>query len=200
MEDRPLIAGGRIPLRHLFTIRQGEPALDNIAGRVLSAPSDRIKIKGSGRSWTCVYYGDAQQGCRIYEDRPLECRVLKCWDTAGIESIYQTGLLTRKDLIGGVAGLWELVADHHARCSYDDLQQLLSAAKNGDAASADALQEAVRYDRHLRRLTVERGLVAADMTDFLFGRPMADTLRPMGVRFFDCGGGLRLDLTAASDP
>jgi Fe-S-cluster containining protein len=31
-EDRPLVDNGQIPVRHLFTIRRGELAQDNIKG------------------------------------------------------------------------------------------------------------------------------------------------------------------------
>jgi hypothetical protein len=99
-----------------------------------------------------------------------------------IESFYRRALLTREDLIGGVDGLWDLVSDHQVRCSYDDVRRLLAGIKEGDAASADALQEMVRYDRHLRRLTVEKGGISAEMTEFLFGRPLVETLKPMFLR------------------
>ncbi|EPR35318.1 hypothetical protein dsmv_3132 [Desulfococcus multivorans DSM 2059] len=176
---------GIIPLNHLYTIRRGEPAYDNIAGAVFPVSDDLIKIKGAGDTWACLYYDDVLKGCRIYGDRPVECRILKCWDTTAIEAMYRSDRLTRKDLIGGVPGLWDLVLDHQARCGYEEIGSLVAGIRQGEAASLERLRTMVRYDGSLRQLVVEKGLTGTRMTDFLFGRPMVDTLKPMGVNVRD---------------
>lgn len=173
---------GIVPADHLYTIRKGESAYDNIAGTVVPVSDDLIKIKGIGDTWVCLYYDDMLKGCRIYNDRPVECRILKCWDTAGIEAMYRSDRLTRKDLIGSVPGLWDLVLDHQARCGYEEIGSLVADIRGqGDAGALEKLRAIAGYDGSLRQVVAEKGLVIAGMTDFLFGRPLVDTLKPMGV-------------------
>lgn len=192
LEDRHLIDQGVIPCSRIYTIRRGEPAHDNIEGGVLPVENDLIKIKGIGNAWTCIFYDDALKGCGIYDNRPLECRVLKCWDTAEIEALYRKNRLTRKDLLGHVQGLWDLIADHQIRCSYDDIRELLVGVKKREIVSIEKLREMVLYDLNLRHLVTEKGPVTTEMTDFLLGRPLVETLKPMGVSLLNREGRLTL--------
>ena len=68
---------------------------------------------------TCVFYDEGAAACRVYTHRAAECRALNCRDTREIEAIYEKDRLTRRDLLEGVSGLWELVADHQQQCAYD---------------------------------------------------------------------------------
>ena len=97
-EDRRLIENGVIPTRYLYTIRKGELANDNVKGGFMRVESDIIKIKGKNNSWICVFFDEEKRLCTIYNDRPLECRALKCWNTSEIEQIYARNRLARKDL------------------------------------------------------------------------------------------------------
>ena len=124
LADRFLIDQGIIPARSLFTIREGELALDNVRGVLMPADSDIIKIKGRGESWTCCFYDEATRGCTTYQDRPLECKLLKCWDSTDMECMYTKDRLTRAHLISDVSGLWNLVADHQKRCDYHLVKRL----------------------------------------------------------------------------
>ncbi|MDP4978618.1 MAG: YkgJ family cysteine cluster protein, partial [Desulfobacterales bacterium] len=121
LADRPLIEKGTIPLRHLFTIRKGERAKDPIRGVVRPVSTELIKLKGSANTWTCTFFNERDSSCRIYTGRPLECRLLKCWDTTDVEEMTDRESLTRRHLLEGVAGLWDLVAEHEARCSCEKL-------------------------------------------------------------------------------
>jgi Fe-S-cluster containining protein len=117
-EDRHLVEQGLIHTRHLYTIRRGEWVHDPITGALVQASGDIIKIKGASGTWACRFFEDGPHTCRIYADRPLECRTLTCWNTAGIERVYEIDRLTREDLISGIAGLWGLVdrAPETLRC------------------------------------------------------------------------------------
>lgn len=181
LEDRRLLDEGILPPAHLFTIRAGEPAHDNVRGGIHPVEEDLIKIRGAGDTWTCIYLDEALNGCRSYENRPLECRALKCWDTAEIEAVYGRDRLTRRMLLSGAGRLWELIEDHQARCGYREIAALLDGVRGRDPAAVRALREMVLYDIHLRVLAAERGLVPMEMTAFLFGRPLVETLKPLGV-------------------
>jgi Fe-S-cluster containining protein len=74
-KDRPLVTQGVIGLRFLYTLREGELAMDNVAGGLCPVSDDIIKIKGQGHGWTCVFFDAAVKGCQIYASRPAECRV-----------------------------------------------------------------------------------------------------------------------------
>jgi Fe-S-cluster containining protein len=127
--DRELVDGGEVPLRHLVTIRKGEPAWDNVHGRLLPAAGDIIKVRSRTGGRTCVYYDLPNAACRIYARRPLECRVLDCRDTRAIEAVYEKERLTRRDLLEGVSALWELVAEHQRQCAYEKILPLAQAVR-----------------------------------------------------------------------
>jgi Fe-S-cluster containining protein len=180
-EDRHLIESGVIHTRFLYTIRQGEMARDNVSGALVPVESDIIKIKGrGGTDWTCVFFDDDNHQCTIYANRPLECRALKCWDVRDIQSIYNFDRITRKDLIGDVEGLWDLVADHQQRCAYEIIGKLVSPAQKGNPDAIGSIVEIVQYDQKLRPLLVAQSGIDAQMLDFLFGRPLTETIHMFG--------------------
>jgi len=191
LEDRALVQSGKIPLKDLYTIRAGELARDNVQGTLQPVTSELIKIKGVGRIWTCCYYAAESKGCTIYADRPLECRVLNCRDTAAIEAIYDQQRLTRKDLLDTVPHLWDLVEGHAKKCSYSVLAELAARLKAGsDQDTVDNLVAMVGYDLHLRELITEKGRPDPALLDFLFGRPLTDTLPGFGIQAQKKGGKL----------
>ena len=194
IEDRMLIEKGKIPSRYLYTIRKGEVAHDNVKGCLTPVDSDIIKIKGKKDSWTCIFFNEVKKGCTIYDDRPLECRVLKCWDTRELEQIYANTRLTRNDLVSEVKGLWDLIKEHQAFCDYKKIQPLikdLAGSKNNHARRK--MLEIIRYDTEIRKLVVARGGLNPKMLDFLFGQPLTKTLRNYGIKIHQEGKKIRLD-------
>jgi Fe-S-cluster containining protein len=194
IEDRMLIDKGLIPTRYLYTIRKGELAHDNVKGCLKPVESDIIKIKGREGSWMCIFFDDVSKKCTIYDDRPLECRALKCWDTRELEKVYANRRLTRKDLVSGVKGLWDLIEDHQARCDYKKIQTLIKELNGGKNIKARRkLLEIIRYDAEIRNLVISRGGLDADMLDFLFGRPLTETLGNYGIKIKQEDTQIRLD-------
>jgi Fe-S-cluster containining protein len=180
IEDRGIIEDGHIPAGHLYTIRKGEPVRDDIIERIVYAPSDIIKIKGQGNSWKCLYYNDGEKKCGIYQYRPLECRVLECWDTREIEAIYGKNMLSRKDLIGRIEGLWDLVADYDSKCSYEEIKSIIKAVGSREKVRlSEKVAELVEYDKTIRELVVKKGNLDSELLDFLFGRPLTVTLKTL---------------------
>jgi Fe-S-cluster containining protein len=175
-DDRMLVDSGLIPAKHLYTLRKGELVNDSIRGCLLPLESEMIKIKGQSRTWTCVFFDKTGPACCIYEHRPLECRILKCWDTRDIEAVSSQNLLTRTDLLSGIPALWSLIEDHDLRCSHVTLRKLLDS-KSGGAAANKTVREMVEYDRSIRMLVVEKAGIESDMLDFIFGRPLSKAIR-----------------------
>ncbi len=181
--DKQLIDKGVIHSKYLYTLRRGELAFDNVKGCLAPVESDIIKIKGKNNSWTCVFFDENENSCRIYQDRPMECRTLKCWDTRELEAMYAEKRLTRKELISDIAGLWELIHDHDARCDYEKISRLAQTLNSGENKQARGeLIEIIQFDREIRKLVVSKGGLDAEMLDFLFGRPLITTIENYGFR------------------
>jgi len=183
LEDRVLIENGSIPLKFLYTIRPGELAYDHIRRALLPVTSDIIKIKGQDQYWVCIFHNDPDSTCRIYEKRPLECRSMKCWDTRDIENINAKNRLTRKDLLKGVNGLWDLIEDHENRCSYLKLAGLVAELKKQQSRNtAGQIAEIYEYDNQLRKLVVEKSGLDPEFLDFLFGRSFDKTFHMFDLK------------------
>lgn len=180
--DKALIESGEIPSKYLYTIRKGEMAYDNVRQCLEPVGSDIIKIKGKGNSWTCLFFDEAQAACTIYDNRPIECRALKCWDTAELEALYAQKRLKREDLLADIEGLWDLIKNHQQRCNYDTILALIKAINSNQPGNArQKLAEIIQFDNEIRKLVVSQGELNADMLDFLFGRPLNQTLKNFGL-------------------
>ena len=178
-----MIDRGVIHSKYLYTIRKGEMAYDNVRQCLEPVSSDVIKLKGKGQNWTCILFDEQQNECTIYENRPIECRALKCWDTGELEDLYARKRLKREDLIADIEGLWGIIKDHQARCNYESIQKLVDAIKSGSAGNArQKLSEIIQYDAQIRKLVVSRGGLDREMLDFLFGRPLKQTLKNYGLK------------------
>lgn len=180
--DRSLVESGVIHTRYLYTIRKAEYVHDNVLDVIQPAHAEIIKIKGKPGTWECIFLQKKDKQCRIYTQRPLECRVLKCWDTSEIEAVYKEKRLTRQDLLSQVEGLWDLIADHDRHCTYTVINRAVRNLNSDSTESAVIIAEIVEYDNALRQLVVEKGLVSEDMVDFLFGRPLSVTLKAHGLK------------------
>jgi Fe-S-cluster containining protein len=192
LSDEPLVSAGKISLTQLFTIRAGEPVYENVRRIFEPAPGDIIKIKGAGdgsSDMTCRFFAHDSKGCRIYAHRPLECRLLDCRDTRAIVAVYAKDRLTRAHLIERVPGLVDLVGDHQQRCGYERIGALADMLKKGhdERDAVEALLEIIRYDYSLRQVTVERTRLDANLLDLLFGLPLTQTIRRLGLKLVKKG-------------
>ncbi len=200
LEDRKLVDSGKIPLKDLITFRQGEPVYDNVTDSIAPAVTDIIKIKSSdGSNSDCVCYDKDRNGCSIYDDRPSECAALQCWDTSEIEGMYNIRRLTRRHLLANVKGLWDLVTHHQERCDYGHVAELADRIRqHREAEEAEkVLLEMIRFDQHLREVTLERVKMDPCMLYFLFGRPLSFTIKLFKLKITKNEAGYRIESTAA---
>jgi Fe-S-cluster containining protein len=171
-KDRSAVEKGEIPLKYLYTIRKGELVWENVRGGVVPLEGELIKIKEGPDGRACTFFDAAENGCAIYDRRPVECRALKCWDTREIEAIYQRDRLRRRDLLQSVPGLWDLVASHQTECDVDRIREL----EGHGEPDRSRLNRIMAYDREMRNLVRERSGLDPGILDFLFGRPLAQIL------------------------
>jgi Fe-S-cluster containining protein len=200
IEDQPLVDTGKIALKQLLTIRQGEPAFDNVADRIAPAVTDIIIFKAAqGTPSQCFFYNHQDKGCRIYDHRPLECKALHCWDAAEIETIYNTRRLTRRHLLANVEGLWELVVDHQQCCDYGHIADLAANIRRQphDHNRQSELLELIHYDQSIRQIIVERSKIDRGILDCLFGRPLSFTIIMFQLKLSKGARGMTFESTGS---
>jgi Fe-S-cluster containining protein len=194
VEDRKIIAAGHIRIEHLITIREGE--LARIPDREGLHPTGQeiVKIAGKGGSWECLFLDKKGSSCKIYEYRPLECRMLKCWDTAELLSVVDKNLLKRSDIIDPEDPILKLVQDHEKRCVIREMESMLSSLSDKDenSTSLRELERLVREDMAFRAEAVSRFNLPLSVELFVFGRPLFKLLSCRGVSVQEECGELRL--------
>ncbi|WP_300667306.1 YkgJ family cysteine cluster protein [Desulfoluna sp.] len=176
-QDERLIKTGKLDLSQLYTQRAGELMFNKDSLKMESLDTDHVKLKVEPETLRCQFLSPENR-CEIYAHRPFECRSFKCWDEREIQAVYASDVpLCREDIIGGIKGLWDLVTDHHERCSYALLGELIRKVDaSSDRDAMDKVCEMIAYDRSLRETLIESGRVKPVILDFLFGRPLSTTI------------------------
>lgn len=173
-EDIVLLRSGVIPLENLVTVRKNEPAYRPDLDKIIPTENEFIKLGGKGKSWECFSYDPISSSCLIHAKRPVECRLLQCWDTSGVEAVIGKDCLTRLDIIPDDNPIISYIARHEDLCPYDRVNQLVtllqSDAKNSDIKSK--LATIVHDDLGLRDDVVRKYNLTLGMELFYFGRPL----------------------------
>jgi len=179
--DIRLIRDKRIWTRDLYTIRVGELVRDNINNQLKISESERIKIREKDAGKGCIHYTDEDKACRIYEHRPIQCSALACWDEREFMQAYNSPKLSRNELIrDGI--LLGLIQEHEKKCSYSALERLVGEIEVNGEKAVDKIIELLKFDHHLRPFVSEKtGLDPSEM-DFVFGRPITETITMFGLQ------------------
>ncbi|MCF8110255.1 MAG: YkgJ family cysteine cluster protein [Desulfobacteraceae bacterium] len=175
-DDLAKVLEKRISPENLYTIRKGEMVYDNVKGGLVRTPVEIVKIKSAKGSKSCIYYDSDNRACSIYEIRPLECRIMACWDFAPSEAAYAVDRLNRESVFGTVDWLMELIRTHEEKCGYDRIEELSGKRLKNGPGSAEEIIETVRYDNEMRRVIQEKTGIKAEMMDLIFGRPLESTI------------------------
>jgi Fe-S-cluster containining protein len=191
-EDADLLRSGVLLAQDLVTLRAGELASDPEKGELLPLGAEAVKIAPSpGSGWTCRKFDAQARRCRIYANRPVECRVLDCRNASGLLAMYRHGRLTRADIVGEASPLMDLARALDEACPPARVREAAFALRSGGASAAAELARMLRMDLEIRRLAVERG---ADplFLPLLLGRPQRDVLKPLGFEVVEGPDGLQL--------
>lgn len=181
--DIPIVAEKVVNPEYLYTIRRGELIRDNINGGLVYTDTEIIKVRSGKESSTCLYFDDAGNACRIYDNRPAQCRAMKCRDIEDITDMHARNRMSRADLFGDIGWLMEMIDLHEARCSYRDVHGLIERRKEGDASAARELSGIIAYDQAVRDIVREKEALGEGLLELVFGIPLARVLEyRFGIR------------------
>jgi hypothetical protein len=183
LEDKALLTDGPIKREHLISIRKGEMAFSPGHDEPDSTIREFIKISGKGKSWECLFLDRDGNECLIYEHRPLECRLLECWDTSALEDVAGQYLLTRADIIEPDNPVNGFIRIHDLKCPVPELEMIRSAMSPGDEGSEALaeLTELVNLDLAIRVEAVHKLDLSMPLELFFFGRPIHIMLKAHGL-------------------
>lgn len=170
-----------IPVRDLVCLRRGEPAHDPRTGCLQPLERERLKIRGKGMGWECVYFQPENQACAIYAHRPLECRVLSCTDPAPLFAAMETPALSRPDLVNNPSGLWDCITEHENRFAVE-LALALARGMSGLGVPPE-LDFMIRQELSFRRCLADKVQACDEDLWAYLGRPLWMILVPLNPFF-----------------
>lgn len=199
-KDRRLLQNGCLNPEQLITIRKGEPVFYLDGEKPAPAASEIIKVKAAGSEWTCLFFDEKNAYCTIYEYRPIECLLLKCWDTGDLKKISGRDLLNRSDIIAVDDPVLPFVETHERQCSLEKLAEQLLALDNEEfrQQTIDELTVQVKADLALRLQAFAKCRFSLALELFYFGRPLFKILAPYGVETHEENGVCRLSLSSSN--
>ncbi|OGW33086.1 MAG: hypothetical protein A2X59_08970 [Nitrospirae bacterium GWC2_42_7] len=180
-KDKKLILEGHIGYHHLITIRKGEPAFNPLSNQLEPVLHELVKVAGKGKTWACIFYDEKKASCDIYKHRPLECRLLTCWDTSKILTVIAKDTLARADIINPTDPVLKLVKTHEKKCSVTKAVTLISTLKkkNDDSNSLTKLKTLFQQDIDIRTKAVSEFKLSLAVELFYFGRPLFKIMNPL---------------------
>ena len=184
-EDNKILLAGHIGHEHLITIRKGELAFSPLSGRLEPVQKELVKLAGKRKGWVCCFFDEKKSACAIYAHRPLECRLLKCWDTAELLSVIGQKTLSRTDIISKDDPILEFIETHEQECSSEKAEGLMSAflREKGNAALLEKLTALVQQDLAIRSRAIAKFGLSLEDELFIFGRPLFKILSARGFYF-----------------
>jgi Fe-S-cluster containining protein len=180
-EDVRLLRDGLIQRRDLYTIRIGELVRDNINNQFKISEEELIKIKEKDVGEGCIYYNENDKACRIYDHRPAQCSALACWDEGEFMRVYKGPRLARPKIIDDNI-LLGLIEQHEKKCSYRSLEKLVKQIEVDGEKAVEAIIALLRFDQKLRPFVSEKLEIDPNEMDFVFGRPLTETITMFGLQ------------------
>jgi Fe-S-cluster containining protein len=181
MEDVSLVKDGFIEKYDLYTIRVGEPVRDNIENRLIITDRELVKIKEREEGVGCIYYNEDAKACRTYDHRPAQCAALACWDPSEFMRVYKRPRANRKAIIYDKVIL-ALMNEHDKRCSYSGLDKYVRQIEQKGEEAVGKILEILKFDQYIRLFTSKKLGIDLSEMDFLFGRPLTQTITMFGLK------------------
>jgi Fe-S-cluster containining protein len=191
-DDATLFVKGVLEKIHVYTLRKGE-VIRNIDDSLMILEGEMIKIKGEGETWSCILFDVNEKACKIYQDRPAECRALKSWDPLDLIEVMAMPRLQRTNLINQDDEILKVIEAHEQRCAYETLEAAVKGLQKPCSDKAvEKILELLQYDHYVRPFLTEKLDLDPNAMDFLFGRPLATTIRRFGLCVKEEGEGFTL--------
>jgi Fe-S-cluster containining protein len=181
VEDARLIKDEIIEKHNLYTIRVGELVSDNIHNRLRITEREIIKIKEKEEANGCIYYDEGGKACKIYDHRPIQCSALACWDEREFMWVYKGPKLNRQEIIHDKI-LLGLIERHEKKCSYREIERLVKQIEEHGEKAVERILELLRFDYELRSLVAEKMGIESGEMNFIFGRPLIETITMYGLQ------------------
>lgn len=177
-EDIALFLSGILSDENTYTIREGE-IVRSVDGSQYESFLELIKIREGDSSSACIFYDN---GCTIYERRPLQCRLYNCWEIQEIEEGLEQKGLKRIDIFGSVELIMQAIQRHEEKCSYKKLSDSFERLNNGDDSAVDDIIDMLQYDTYLREFLTEKLNLKPRSTDLILGRSLTETINEFGIK------------------
>lgn len=183
-EDKEIVLAGHIKRENLVTIRKGELAFFPLGERPEPVQKELIKIAGKKKGWGCCFYDEKGSSCTIYTHRPLECRLLKCWDTVQLLTVVGKDTMTRADILTKDDPVLRFIDTHEQECSITIAEDLISMLleKNDNPVPLAKLTAMVHQDLSIRARAISEFGLSLEAELFLFGRPLFKVLNARGFQ------------------
>jgi len=181
MEDVPILADGFIAKTDVYTIRAGELVHDNIHDRTKITQEEIIKVREKEVGGGCLYFDEVQKSCKIYAHRPFQCKALTCWDLDPFMGVYNGPKASRDEIIRDKT-LTGLIQEHERKCNYDRLDGCVKQIETGGERAVERVLEVLKFDYHLRPFVSEKLGIESGEMDFIFGRPLTETIIMFGLK------------------
>ena len=184
-EDKKILLEGHAGHQHLMTIRKGEMTINPLSDTMQPSPVELIKVLGNNGEWTCLFYDADKSACKLYKNRFLECRLLKCWDIEDFLKIFSKRTLVRSDLINAGDAILDVIKDHETLCPASEAERLISYILRGKdkERSKKNLADLVRKDTQIRSFAMHELGMKSEFERFIFGRPLTDLIQIRGLSF-----------------
>lgn len=180
IEDLDLIKDSVLTPENLVLLRRGEPAMDNIAQKPVLLKKELIKVRGkSPESWTCFFHDSTSKLCMIHKDRPVQCRIMECWNPEGITRIYHEDTLSRKDTLVRGSALKEIVLMHEEKCPVESFTGLMRIEINTPGQADHEINQMISFDEWFRTIFQEKTGASSCVLDYYFGRPLERLVEPV---------------------
>ena len=163
----------------VYTLRAGEQVTDR-GGQAIALQEERLKVREVPGARQCWFYLAATRSCRIYENRPEQCRRQDCWGEPP-RPPAAAQLLSRRDLLAAVPEVWDLIREHQERCDCAQVARAVAALGAGQEEAADPLFEALHFDHYLRQMFLHDWGLTVAATELLLGRSLTEFLRGHGI-------------------
>ncbi len=178
--DRVLVVDGILSPVDLLTIRRGEPGFDPCHNKVVMLESELIKVRGRDKIGTCKFYDPQRYACLIYDKRPMECRLLKCWDTKELEAVFMRDLLIRRDLVPPGTALFELIERHDLVFDLRKITEILLNSSDSCMGNTSIINKLIEEERCFRQKVIRELSIGEAELDFFFGRPLEEVVAVLG--------------------